>query len=236
MRKALKIFCIVATGALLLCAAWLIWRYYPLVKSLTQPENMEIFRVKLRSLGVWGAAALLGIQILQVLSGVIPALPIQLGAGITYGALGGLAICLCGILAGSTVVFLAMKRFGQPLLDRVFPKEKQQKLAFLRDADELSLIVFIIYLIPAMPKDVLTYAAALTPLTLRRFLMITLVARTPTILGNTYASAALLAGNNFSAILTFCITSTLGLLCMLTSKRILAWLRRRGGTKNAGES
>lgn len=223
-----------AAGILLGTCGWLIWRYYPLVKGLMNPENMAAFQEKLQSYGVLGVGVLFGVQVLQVFSGVIPALPIQIGAGVTYGALGGLAVCLAGIFAGSSIVFLVVKKYGQPVLDRVFPKEKQEKLAFLRDADQLSLIVFIIYLIPAMPKDVLNYLAALTQLTYHRFMLITLIARIPTILGNTFASSALLEGNYASAIITFCITGTLGITCMLFSKRILEWLHQRGTNKRKG--
>lgn len=220
------IFTGLAAGLLLGGAALLIWHYYPLIQSLMQPENMDLFRQRLHSFGLLGIIILLGVQILQVFSGIIPALPIQLAAGVTYGAIRGTAICIGGILIGSAIVFITVKRFGQPVLDRMFPKEKQEKLVFLHDADRLSMIVFIIYLIPAMPKDVLTYLAALTPLTLTRFLSITLIARIPTILGNTFASSALLQGNTTASVIVFCITTTLGLTCMLFSKKILTLLHR----------
>ena len=225
-KKIWVISGLLAAAVLIGAVIWLIVRFYPVIQSLAQPENMERFRQKLDSYGAMGAAILTGLQILQVISGIIPALPIQLGAGVTYGAVGGLAICLTGILAGSSLVFLTVKRFGQPLVDKVFPKEKQEKLAFLQDADQLGLIVFIIYLIPAMPKDVLTYVAALTPISFRRFLALSMVARIPTILCNTFASNALLNGNYQTSIIVFCITGTLGLLCMVFSKRILDLLKQ----------
>ena len=78
-------------------------------------------------------------------------------AGLTYGAFGGLFVCLAGIFIGSTIVFLVVKRYGQPVVDRMFPREKQEKLSFLRDADKLGKIVFILYLIPAMPKAMLRW-------------------------------------------------------------------------------
>lgn len=215
----------IAAVLLLTAAGWLIWKYYPMIQALTQPENMEAFKSRLQSFGVLGVLALLAVQILQVISAVIPALPIQIGAGVTYGALGGLLICLSGILIGSIIVFVTVKKYGQPVVDRIFSNEKQEKLAFLHNSDRLNMIVFILYFIPAMPKDVFTYLAALTPLTLGRYLGITLVARIPTILCSTFASNALMDGNYTHAVVVFCISGTLGTIAMLCSKRILGWLK-----------
>lgn len=207
-------------------ACWLIWKYYPAMESLMQPENMAAFRERLSAFGIWGAAALFAIQALQVISGMIPALPIQVCAGITYGTLGGLLLCMAGILTGSSLVFVFVKKFGQPLVDRFFPLHKQHKLRFLNDHSRLDRIVFLLYLLPAMPKDVVTYLAALTPLTLRRYLLLTMTARIPSVLCATFASDAIMEGNYVSAVVVFCISGTLGILCMSFSRQIIAWMKR----------
>ena len=125
---------------------------------------------------------------------------------------------------------MAVKKYGQPLVDRFFSYEKQHKLHFLHSHKRLNRIVFILYLIPAMPKDVLTYLAALTPLTLRRYLILTMVARTPTVLCSTFASGAIMEGNYTSAVLVFCISGTLGTLCLIFHKQILNRLKKHKKT------
>lgn len=219
-------------GALLALAAGfaiglLFLRFYPAIQSLMRPEVMDAFRQRLASYGILGALVVMGAQFLQAVSGVIPALPIQIAAGLTYGAFMGLLICLCGIFLGSSLVFLLVKKYGRPLVDRMFSGEKQQKLAFLQNARRLERIVFILYLIPAMPKDVFTYLAALTPLTPGRYLLITMIARTPTILCTTFASGALMEGRYGQAAAVFCVTALLGILCMLASPKILAILEKQ---------
>ena len=196
-----------------------------------QPENMERFRALLDSFGIAGALILIAIQIAQVLSGVIPALPIQLAAGLTYGPFGGLAICMTGIFIGSTIVFLLVKRFGRPLIDRVFSKERQSKLAFLDNTDRLGTVVFILYLIPALPKDVFTYLAALTPLTFRRFICISMVARIPMIFCDTFASGALIEGNYKSAVMMFVVAAILGIFGMLLAPRLAKIFEKRARRK-----
>ena len=75
---------------------WLIWRFYPAIQSLMQPQNMAAFQERLSAFGIWGILVLFSMQTLQVISGITPALPIQICAGITYGALGGLLLCMAG--------------------------------------------------------------------------------------------------------------------------------------------
>lgn len=174
-----------------------------------------------------GVLALIGIQTVQVVSGVIPALPIQIAAGLTYGAFGGLFVCLAGIFIGSTIVFLAVKRYGQPVVDRMFPRKEQEKLSFLRDAGKLGKIVFILYLIPAMPKDVFTYLAALTPLDFKRFILISMAARAPMILCDTFASGTLIEGDYRKSTVIFCIAAAIGVCGMIFSPKILQKLRDR---------
>ena len=218
----------VLAAALVLCALGrLLWRCYPAVQGLMEPERMAAFREALHSFGAAGALALAGLQALQTVSGLIPALPIQLAAGLTYGAFGGLAICLSGIAVGSTVVFLLVKRFGQPVVDRMFPREKQSKLAFLLDAKRLEPIVFLLYLIPALPKDVFTYLAALTPLSFGRFMALSMVARVPMIFCDTYASGALMAGDYGAAAAAFLAACAAGGLGMLSAPRLLRFLQKR---------
>lgn len=219
----------IGAAALLIFGAliWLCWRYYPLVRGLLEPEQMAAFQERLQSLGAAGALVLAGLQCLQTLSGVIPALPIQLAAGLTYGPVGGLCICLGGIAVGSTVVFLAVKRFGQPLVDRVFPQEKQQKLSFLRDSKRLEGAVILLYLIPALPKDVFTYLAALTPLPFRRFLPLSMAARVPMIFCDTFAAGALMAGDYKVAAVAFAVACLAGLTGMFCAPRVLRFLQKR---------
>lgn len=228
MKKKKWIWGVIFCGATGVAGAlvWALIRFYPLIQSLMQPEVMETFQKWLQSFGVLGAVVLVGVQFLQVLSGIIPALPIQIGAGLAYGAVWGLMICLCGVMLGSALVFAVVRRYGKPVVDRVLSQEKQGKLAFLQDGKRLEAIVFILYLIPAMPKDVFNYLAALTPLTMKRYLGIMITARIPTIFCSTFASGALMDGRYGQAVVVFGITATLGILCMVLSPRIMAFLER----------
>ena len=70
-KRMLWTLAVCAAAVLLVAAVCLIIRYYPQIKGLMQPENMERFRALLDSFGIAGALILIAIQIAQVLSGVI---------------------------------------------------------------------------------------------------------------------------------------------------------------------
>ena len=100
-----------AAGTLLLLAlVGLCWSVWPWLRALTRPETVERLRRFLDGFGWAGVLVLMGLQGLQVLSALISALPVQLAAGAMYGPLGGLVVCLTGVILGSAAVFLGVKR------------------------------------------------------------------------------------------------------------------------------
>ena len=96
-----------------------------------------------------------------------------------YGTWGGLLLCFLGTEIGSLVIILLTKVFGKRLVELFVPIEKINSLKFLQDKRTVYRTLFIIYLIPGTPKDVLTYVAGLTDIDMRKFMLITSIARLP---------------------------------------------------------
>ena len=88
------------------------------------------------------------------------------------------------------------KRFGTAFTERFFLKKKLDEFSFLRDSRKLEMTVFILFLIPGTPKDMLTYIIGTTPMKLFRFLVISTFARIPSILHPPRLSDSLLSDNN----------------------------------------
>ena len=55
--------------------------------------------------------------------------------------------------------------------------------------------MLILYFIPGTPKDLLTYIAGLLPINPKRFIIISTLARFPSIISSTYAGATLIEGD-----------------------------------------
>ena len=198
-----------------LAAAWFIGR--PMVRFVQEPE---LFRAWVDDHGVWGALTFLGMMFLQVVVAIIPGEPLEIGAGYAFGFWEGTALCLLGIFLGSAVVFLLVRRFGTHLVEVFFDKEKIRSLKFLQESKKRDLLIFLVMFIPGTPKDLLSYFAGLTDIKLGRWLLITTVARIPSVITSTVGGNAVGEQNYLFAILVFAGTLAVSGLGLLIYQRI----------------
>lgn len=202
---------------LILCLACL-----PLIRWMLQPEFGLWLQEQVAGMGVWGVLALLGIQILQIVIAIIPGEPIELAAGAMYGAFGGLALCLLGCLAGSAAVFLVVRKKGRAAFERTSLGRQLREYRFLQDEARLEGIVFLLYFIPGTPKDILIYVCGLSPLPLGRFLLLSTLARIPSVITSTWAGASFAENNLGLTLGIFAFTGLLGLGGIWFQRRFLA--------------
>ena len=195
--------------------AWFVGR--PMVRFAREPE---VFRAWVADHGFWGMAAYAGMVFLQVLVAVIPGEPLEIAGGYAFGAVWGTVLCLLGAFLGSVAVFAVVRKWGVPLVEVFFPKEKIMSLRFMQDSRRLELLVFIVFMIPGTPKDLLCYAVGLTNLRMRYWLWISLVARIPSIITSTIGGNALGERNYVFAAAVFAVTLLISLGGILLYRHI----------------
>ena len=84
-----------------------------LLKSLFIEEHTnEELRDKLADFGVRGYFTIAILSMLQVVVAVLPAEPVQVLGGLTFGFPIGLACCTAGVFLGNTLVYILYKTFG----------------------------------------------------------------------------------------------------------------------------
>ena len=214
---------IIALVVLLTVFAVLTVLAVPLVMKISEPENQQRFREWVDHFGIGGWFILLLIQIGQVVIAIIPGEPVEVVAGVMYGTLGGLLTCLLGVLIGSSLVFLMVRRLGTPVIRLFFSEEKLNSFSFLQNTERLESVTLILFLIPGTPKDVLTYVAGLTPIRPIQFLSIATLARIPSIISSTWAGSSLGQGKLLATILIFLVTGAIGLAGIYFNK----WYTKR---------
>lgn len=209
MKKTLKILavCILAVMVVLLC-----WWAIPKIMSLTDEAVRVQLKEKLSSMGIWGGIVMLFIQILQVFVAVLPGEPVEIVNGYLYGTVGGLCVCLAGLFIGSFLVFLCVEKLGMKFVNKFVNSKGFEKLKFLRDPLKRDSMLFLLFMIPGTPKDVLVYFAPFTRIPLWRFLLLSTFARIPSVLSSTFIGANLYQEDYFMAIVVFLLTGILGLL------------------------
>ena len=178
-----------------------------------------------------GRLAFVGISVLQILVAIIPGEPIELFAGYAYGFWLGTLLCELGIVIGGALVFGFVHRFGRKAVEVFFPREKIDSLRFLQNEQRLELWVFILFFIPGTPKDIMTYFVPLTHMKLGRFLLLSGVARLPSVITSTIGGNALGTGNRWFAVAVFAATAILSAAGVWIYRRIC----KRKGEKQAAK-
>ena len=86
--------------------------------------------------------------------------------------------------------------------------------------------VFILFLIPGFPKDVLTYIVPLSDMNLRTFLLLSTIGRTPGVIISTYAAAGLADGNIVTSVIIFVVAALIAIIVLLLRNRIIDAISR----------
>lgn len=163
------------------------------------------------SLGVFGPVLLVGIFWLQILIAVIPGEPIEIIAGVMYGTFGGMVLCLFAIVTASGFIFYMVRKLGVNKLEKWHIYQKVMEYPILKEKKKLENMIFLLYLIPGTPKDVLVYVCSLTDISFWKFILISTVARIPSVVTSTMVGASLVNGELWLSIMIFTATSILGI-------------------------
>lgn len=217
-KKILKTIAIVLITAL--CGA-LLYYTVPLVKLVYTEEGRILLDEKIQSFGIFAPLIFVGMEILQIVLAFIPGAPVDIIGGVLFGKLWGSVLCFVGIFTGTMIVFYLVRIFGKPLVEKIFPKEKLENHRILKNEKKLSAIIFILFLIPGTPKDFLTYISALTDIKPVKFMLITAVARTPSMICSVIMGNSFFEGNFTTGIILFAVIIVLSILGYFIKTKVL---------------
>lgn len=198
--------------AILFLIAMVIMSYLamqPIVQFVTDPQGVREWA---NSHPITAVPAFMAIMFAQIFIAVLPGEPVQLALGYAFGWFWGMIIGLSGAAIASAFVFLLVKRFGQPLVEIFFPPEKLDEIDFLHDEKRVNTLLFILMMIPGTPKDLFTYAAGLLPMKLRTWLLISVPARIPSLVGATIAGEHLGQDTWYISVIVLTVVGLLALL------------------------
>ena len=215
--KRKKVFWIILVSIiLLLVIALCVWmipflRQFGDVESSATVKALKDFKAYTDSLGVWKYPLLLLLQVLQIVVAIIPGGPMQILMGFVLGTPLGMILSLIGIIIATYLIIAFVDRFGMKFIRLFIKTEKFSELRFLQDPVKRELLLFVLFLIPGSPKDLLTYFAPLTPIRRTDLVAIVTLARIPSLFGSVYLGATLSKGNLGLSLLLFAITAVLGI-------------------------
>ncbi|MBQ2945934.1 MAG: TVP38/TMEM64 family protein [Clostridia bacterium] len=194
-----------------------LWPY--ISEFLESPEKLQSF---VADNGALAVPLYLALQVLQVVVALIPGEALEIGAGAAFGWFWGLILAEIGVALGTVIIFVVARKAGRRFVDAIVGGKKLKVFDKLNTHPRRDSVIFLVFLIPALPKDLLTYAAAFFDISMWKFILMTAIARIPSIITSTLAADFLIEGNYLAAVLIFVATGAMAIICFLLSEKIMA--------------
>lgn len=151
---------------------------------ISQFNSLESVRDYLQRYEAASVLAYIGIQILQIVICVIPGQAMQFAAGYVYTFWFGYLYSIIGAALGTIITFYLARFLGKDAIHLIFDEKKVSRFIDRLNSKQAFIMVFVIFLIPGLPKDLFTYAAGVSEMKLKAFLIISLVSRTPAMMAS----------------------------------------------------
>lgn len=153
--------------------------YEPINYYLNNYDELKLF---LKSKGKLALFIILFLQIFQVIIAFIPSDIINITSGYILGAPLGFFISYLGLIIGTILAFYISRFFGKTIVTKLVKKETLNNISSKVDSSLSIPNIFLLSIIPFMPRDVLVYALGLTDINPKKFLFPYCIARIPLIL------------------------------------------------------
>jgi len=186
-----------------------------------------------RDAGPYGPIVFIALQALQVVAAPFPGEATGILGGFLFGTLPGLIYSTIGLTIGSCLGFALGRWLGLPFVRRFVKQETYHKFDFLTHAKG-ELMVFVLFLIPGFPKDILCYILGVSPIPFGTFLFVCAVGRIPGTWLLSMQGAQVRGQQYVGFVVLLSLIALISLAVYLYREQVLQWVRRhhhRRGTK-----
>lgn len=192
---------------------------------LKDPKEVRKF---INSYGEYSILAFIILQMLQVVVFFIPGEIIQIAGGYIFGILSGSIISLVGICLGSIIIFIMCNIYGKPFVERIISKRHLNFFKKILKFGSINYVVFLLYLIPGIPKDALAYICGISDIRLKNFVIYSTLGRIPGIFLSAYFGAKIGTNNKQVLVGIALITTILFVLGIIKGEKIIKNLMKNG--------
>lgn len=228
LRKKIKLLSAILKLILLLVIliaipAYIYFFQYDLIEQFSNMENVNaLFKeYKAESVAVYLAA-----QILQIIICIIPGQWLQFAAGYMYGFWIGYLLSLVGAAIGTVLTYYIARLLGHDAMHLIFGEERIHQQLETLNSKKAVVLVFLIFLIPGVPKDLCNYVAGLSEMKLKPFLLVSLIGRSPGMMGSLLIGLSIESGRYIGAGVIAAAAIILFVLGLIFRKRITVFLDR----------
>lgn len=221
-KNRVRIFKIILMILVVIILLGSILYLFPVMKNLSTKEGQVAFKEKVGNSGIIGMLLLFGLQVAQIFLIIIPGEPVEILAGVCYGGLGGTIFIMISASVISTIIFLLVRKYGRKFVYNFCDEKKVAKIEnnkFFQNPKKIEKILFILFLLPGTPKDLLVYVSGLLPVKPLRFVLISTFARIPSIITSTLAGGELANGDWKMSIIIYLIIVALVVIIVLVGSK-----------------
>lgn len=217
-KNIIKFIKIISLILIVIAVIGLIIYFFPFVKNLSTYEGQIEFKEKIKSTGIYGFLTLLGLQVAQILLVIIPGEPLEIIAGMCYGAIGGTIFTFFSVGLTTTIIYSLVRKLGKKFIYQSFDKKKIDKIEkskIFQNPKKIELILAICFAITGVPKDILVYIGGLLPVKPLRFILIATFCRFPSVISSTIVGKYFSEGNWKVSLIVYGITFALTMLTLI---------------------
>ena len=205
LSKKTKIQIAIIAIVIIAIIGYIIWDIIaggPLTKLFNDRDKLIHI---VEEMGPFGPAIYMLLQALQGILAPIPSNIVGIIGGFLFGWWGVLWTTI-GATVGATVVFWLSRRFGRRLVEKLVKKEALDKFDFVI-GKRASIILFLIFIIPGLPDDIVCYIAGLTDIPLKKLIVIFALGRLPAVVSNNYIGMGLSGQGNITVVIIITVIS-----------------------------
>lgn len=163
---------------------YIAYEYYD--KYFILLKNPSMLKDMLMSYGKYSILAFILLQIVQIVAFFIPGEVIEIAGGYIYGTIWGGIFSLIGIILGSVLTFYLSRVLGKSFVERHIKKGKNRFIDRALGKKNAKYIIFIVYLIPGIPKDIIGYFCGISNINIFDFMIYSNLGRIPAIFISAY--------------------------------------------------
>ncbi|MEF2932065.1 MAG: VTT domain-containing protein [Clostridia bacterium] len=221
-KQKVKVFKLTMTILAIAIIVGIIIYMFPVMRELSTKEGQLAFKEKVSSSGILGLLMLFALQVAQIFLIIIPGEPIEILAGMCYGPIWGTVFIMASAGIISTIIFFLVRKYGKRFVYNFCDKEKVAKIEnskLFKNPNKIEMIMFILFLLPGTPKDLLVYIAGLLPINPVKFVLISVFARFPSVISSTLAGANLAVGDWKKSIVMYLAIVLVAIIVILIANK-----------------
>jgi len=200
------------------------------------PTIMDFFsdtdRIKdlIHRSGIFGPIIFIILQIAQVILAPIPGNVVGAVGGVIFGWW-GLLLTIIGSAVGMAIVVAISRKLGRPFVEKLFSKKQIAKFDFLMDEKGGKLALFLIFLFPFFPDDLVGYLSGLTKIRLRDIILVSTLGRLPMHILTNFFGAQIFEGNWWVILIMLTVVAMFSIVLFLNRGKLFEYVKSKSSTQ-----